>query len=178
MPTTSKPSTTDIAIRSSADLATLGELEDILIGAKEAPEVVDDPEEISREIVMQLLAAESDEELEAVGSAVGWRDLQGVPVEIRGFRWRPSSYEEGAPVFFIVQGIRMDNGDQVILTTGARNVLAQLCNMAKRGTLVGAVRVLRESEKPTARGYRPLWLVTPGSRPQEAAEEAPAASEA
>jgi hypothetical protein len=55
----------------------------------------------------------------------------------------------------------MDDGTPVVLTTGSANVLAQLVNMAKRGTLDGAIRMLVESDKPTARGFRPLWLVTP-----------------
>jgi hypothetical protein len=150
-----------IAVRKSTDVAELDELEQILLGAKELPEVVDDPAEISREIMAQLLAAESDEELETVGSATGWRELAGVPVEIRGFRWRPSAYEEGAAIFFVVNAIRLDTGERVVLTTGSGNILAQLCNMARRGTLVGAVRALEISETTTKQGFRPNWLRTP-----------------
>jgi hypothetical protein len=156
---TSKTTET-IAVRGSSDLAQLEDLEKLLLSG-ERPDVVDDPEEIGREIMMQLLAAESDEELESFGSATGWRDLEGVPVEIHGFRWRPSAYEEGANVFFVVNATRLDDGSRVVLTTGSQNVLAQLINMAKRGTLVGAKRMLTRAEKPTARGFYPLWLVTP-----------------
>lgn len=171
--------TTEIAVRSSSDLAQVEELEGILLGTKEVPEVVDDPAEIQREIMAQLLAAESDDELEQVGNAIGWRDLLGVPIEIQNFRWRPSSFEEGSPVFFVVQGTRLDTGERVALTTGSGNVLAQLANMAKRGTLVGAVRMAEQADTPTKSGFRPYWLRTPKNveglkKPAEAAEEAEA----
>lgn len=123
--------------------------------------MVDDPQEISREIIAQLLSAETDEELEQVGAATGWRELAGVPVQIEGFRWRPSAFEEGAPVFFVVTGTRLDTGERVVLTTGSGNVLAQLCNMAKRGTLQGAVRTVEIADKQTKSGFKPYWLRTP-----------------
>lgn len=138
----------------------LDEFDRILTTGEAPPEIVDDPNEISREIIMQLLAAETDEQLESFGAAVGWRELEGVPVEIRGFRWRRSDFEEGAAVYVIVNATRLDNGEAVVLTTGSANVMAALSNMARRGTLIGAVRVLERGEKTKA-GYYPLWLKTP-----------------
>lgn len=172
---------TEIAVRSSSELASLDELDSILLGGELNVEVVDDPELLSREIVAQLLAASSDAELESFGDAVGWREFavpksmagQGTPMELHGFRWRPSSYEEGAPVFFVVSATRLDTGDRVTLTTGSLNVLAQLSNMARRGTLVGAIRTLVEADKPTKRGFKPLWLITPGEVKKAAQAENP-----
>lgn len=168
--------TQTIAVRTSTDLASLDELEGILRGTLEAPEVMDDPAQIQAEIIEQLLAAESDAELESVGNATGWRDLLGVPVEIHGFRWRPSAFEEGSgpSVFFVVSATRLDTGEQVVLTTGSANVLAQLCNMARRGTLVGAVRMAKAAEKPTKSGFTPYSLVTPAGH-ETPAEEVEAA---
>lgn len=163
----------EIAVRNSTDLAAISELEQILLGEAEVPPVVDDPGEISKEIIAQLLSAESDEELEQVGAAIGWRDLPGVPVELHGFKWRPSSFEEGAPVFFVVSGTRLDTGEKVVLTTGSGNVLAQLANMAKRGTLIGAVRMVELADKPTKSGFKPYWLRTP---PASLVEKAKAGS--
>lgn len=161
----------EIEVRKSSDLAQVTELEQILLGEKEVPEVVDDPAQIQKEIMAQLLAAESDEELEQMGTAIGWRELLGVPIELHGFRWRPSAFEDGAPVFFVVQGTRLDTGEKVVLTTGSGNVLAQLTNMARRGTLTGAVRMLEASDKPTKQGFIPLWLRTPMQAQVEAAKE-------
>lgn len=164
----------ELAVRKSTDVAQLQELERILLGDAELPDVVDDPAEISKEIMAQLLAAESDEELEAVGTATGWRELAGVPMELHGFRWRPSTYEEGAPIFFVVNATRLDTGERVVLTTGSGNILAQLCNMARRDTLVGAIRALEIADTPTKQGFRPNWLRTPTGPMIEAAKEAAA----
>lgn len=151
---------TDIVVRKSNDLAQLSELERILL-TDEAVEVVDDPEQMSKEIMAQLLGAESDEELENFGNAQGWRDLEGVPMLIHNFRWRPSDFEEGASVYFVVDATRLDEGERVILTTGSRNVLAQLTNLAKRGRLPGAVRQITKAKKATRGGFFPLMLTTP-----------------
>ncbi len=163
--------TNDLAVRKSTDVAQLDELEKILLGDAELPDVVDDPAEISREIMAQLLAAESDEELEQVGTATGWRDLAGVPMELHGFRWRPSAFEEGAPIFFVVSATRLDTGERVVLTTGSGNILAQLCNMARRNTLVGSIRALEIADKQTKQGFRPNWLRTPTATMIENAKE-------
>lgn len=150
-----------IAVRKSTDVAQLDELEQMLLGTKDVPDVVDDPAEIQREIMAQLLDAKSDEELELVGQATGWRELPGVPMELHGFRWRPSTYEEGSPLFFVVDAVRLDTGQRVALTTGSGNILAQLTNMARRGTLVGSIRALEIADTQTKQGFRPNWLRTP-----------------
>ena len=168
---------TEIAVRKSTDVAALDELEGILLGEKDVPEVVDDPAEIQREIMAQLLGAETDEELEQVGNATGWRELAGVPMELHGFRFRPSIYEEGAPVFFVVDATRLDTGERVVLTTGSGNILAQLTNMARRGTLTGAIRALEIADTPTKQGFRPNWLRTPTGPMIEAAKEKAATGE-
>lgn len=156
---------TDLAVRSSSDLAAmpdvLAELERILITNERVEDVAseDDADRIASEIIAQILAAGSDKELDMMqGGAIGWRDLLGVPVELIGFRWRPSSFEDGSSLFFVVLGNRLDTGDPVILTTGARNVLAQLVNRAQRGTLTGAIVKLVEAPKATRNGFKPLWL--------------------
>lgn len=154
-------STQAIAVRKSTDVAQLDELEAMLLGTKEVPDVVEDPADIQREIMAQLLDAKSDEELELVGQATGWRELPGVPMQISGFRWRPSTYEEGSPLFFVIDAVRLDTGQRVALTTGSGNILAQLTNMARRGTLVGAIRALEIADTPTKQGFRPNWLRSP-----------------
>lgn len=148
-----------LALRSSRDVASLDQFEDAIIYGTQV-ELQEDPEAISRGILLQLQAAQSDFELEPA-EAEGWSELQGVPIEVRGFTWRPSEYtEEGSSVFVVVHGIRLDDGTPVVLTTGARNVLMQLSNLARRQRLP-VVRAVRESDKPTKNGFRPLWLYTP-----------------
>lgn len=149
-------------VHAHSDLASLDRLDEILLTGELNVEIVDDPNEISRQIVAQLLASESDEELQNFGNATGWRELPDVPMELHGFRWQASSFEgEGAPVYFIVSATNLESGERVTLTTGSMNVLAQLSNMARRGTLVGSVWMLHVADTPTKQGYRPLWLIQP-----------------
>lgn len=145
---------------------TVEEFMAILMDELEPPEISTDPEAISREIMQQLFDAESDADMEIVGNATSWQDLLGVPVELHGFRWRPSAYDQGAKVFVVVVANRMDNGEKVVLTTGAQNVLAALANFERRKRWPVVVRLL-ESEKETAKGFRPLWLEVLGNKPEE-----------
>jgi hypothetical protein len=147
-----------VAIRSSTDLAKLDEFEDAILNGTRI-EAFDDPETVSRAILLQLQAAQSNFELEPV-DAQGWAELEGVPIEVRGFSWRPSKYEEGSSVYTVVHGTRLDVGEPVVLTTSGRNVLMQLANLARRGQFP-CVRMLTENEEPTERGFHPLWLRTP-----------------
>lgn len=159
-----------LVVRSSSDLASLTELERVLLNDEEV-EFVDDPQAMQREITAQLLGAESDEELEAFGQAVGWQELLNVPVTIYGFRWRPSDFEEGASIYFIADVARQDTGERLAVTTGSRNVLAQLTNLAKRERLP-VTRYLAKSEKPTRGGFHPLWLRTPDDVEGEVVDDA------
>lgn len=146
-----------IEVRHSSSVAALDELDAILKGQKAAEMIVTDPEQITREIVAQLLAAETDEDLQ-IQQATPWQELAGVPVEIHSFTYRPSSFEEGAPVFVVVNGFRMDTGDRVVMTTGGYNILAQLSNLARRERFP-SIWKLEVAEKATTRGFHPLWLV-------------------
>lgn len=150
-----------VPVRSSLDLVSLNELAQ-LMRSNERVEVVDDPEQIAREIFEQILGAESTEELNQFGKAEGWRELEGVMVKLGAdFKWRPSTYTEGAAVFLVVPGEKvMPEGqlEPAILTTGSRNVIAQLMNLAARRVYKGALVELVRSEKPTKRGFYPLWL--------------------
>lgn len=148
------------AVMDHRNAASLDRLNEILLTGELETEVIDDPAEISRQIVAQLLGADSDLALQSFGEAEPWGEYLDVPMELHGFRWRKSEFEgEGAPVYFIVDAIKLDDGSRRILTTGSMSVLAQLSNMARRGTLEGGVWMLHEAEKPTRSGYKPRWLV-------------------
>jgi hypothetical protein len=161
---------------SSTDLATLDRLDEILLtGDLGGVEIVDDPDEIRRSIVQQLLAAEDDAQLQDFGNAEPWGNYFDVPMELESFTWRTSTIEgEGSPVYFIVAANDLEAGVRRVLTTGSSNVLAQLSNMARRGTLAGSVWMLHEADKATARGYKPHWLVQPEAVKQAARDRAAA----
>jgi len=154
-----KTQTQEVALQDTDALSLDRFDEALLTGAIEGGSVQQDPAELTRQIVAQLLAASSDEELEQFGNALPWRDLLNVPVEIRNFKWMESSFEgDGPAVYVVVQATRLDTGDPVTLTNGSMNVMAALSNMARRGSLIGAIRVLVEADKATKAGFKPLWL--------------------
>lgn len=158
------PEVLPATVRTSSDLAALNELEAILLNMDDArrtlTDIQEDPREAERQIIAQLLAAETDDDLEVVGNAEGWAELEGVPVEIRGFRWRPSEYKEGPPVYCVVFGNRVDDGSAVVLTTGSAGIMAQLCNLARRERIPGVIRKLQRADKATKGGFYPLRLVS------------------
>lgn len=167
----------------------LVELEAILLGEIEPPTQETDAEAASMEIVRQILGAQTEAEVEAFGTAIGWRELatrfvahdglkkqDGLPVELIDFAWRPSEYEDGAPVFFVVRATALGDheatgvtvGDSLILTIGSLNILAQMVawdRLARegKGRLRGRVVVAVETEKATKGGYWPMHLETPAS---------------
>lgn len=158
-------------VRSSHDSAALDEFRQLIFDPEmEVPELSDDPDAVSREIVAQILAAESDEDIYSVGNATGWRELEGVPVEIRGFRWRRSSLEEGGNMYVVVNAFALDDGQALVLTTGGRTVLAQLYALARTGKLPGEQVRLVKAKKQTANGFFPLQLERVGHRDEVSAE--------
>lgn len=167
------------AVMDHTNQQSLDRLDEILLTGELEVEIIDDPAEISRQIVAQLLAAGDDLALQQFGEAEPWGDYLNVPMELHGFRWRKSEFEgEGAPIYFIVDAIKLDDGSRRVLTTGSMSVLAQLSNMARRSTLVGGVWMLTEAEKPTRAGFKPRWLVQPPEVVEEAKARAAAAAQA
>jgi hypothetical protein len=148
-----------MVVRRSTDIIAIDELERALRDGTMPAEVERNPEDVSREIIAQLLDAESDEELERL-EAEPWGGLVGVPFEIHGFVWRPSSFDEGQPVFLVVRALRMDDGSPHVLTTGSGQVMAQLVNLAKRGSLPCVRELASDTTKSQHTVY---WLKTPDS---------------
>ena len=158
-------------VRRSVDLQAVSELEQALLSGKAPVEVSQDPEDVAREIIAALLAAESDEELERL-EAEGWGEHEGVPFEIVDFAWRHSSFFEGQPVFLVVRALSMVDGTPHILTTGSGQVMAQLANLAKRNRLP----VIRELASADTKSNRTVyWLKTPDDIAAARREEAMAA---
>ncbi len=158
----SAPDSKAVVVRHASDLTSgnasvIAELENALLTGEAPAEVMADPEDVSRAIIEQLLAAESDEQLERL-EAEPWGDHVGVPFNIIDFVWRPSSYEDGQAVFLVVRAESVADGSPHVLTTGSGQVMAQLANLAKRDRLP-AIRELATAE--TKSKHNVYWLATP-----------------
>ena len=148
----------------AATPAVIEELEQALLSGQVPVDVSRDPEDVQREMIASLLAAESDEELERV-EAEGWGEYVGVPFEILDFVWRPSSFDEGQPVFLVVRALNLVTGAPHVLTTGSAQVMATLANLAKRDSLP-AIRELA-SATTKEKGRTVYWLKTPDAVAEE-----------
>lgn len=119
----------------------------------------EDAEQASRDIVMQILNAKDVESVFEGADTTPARDLLGVPIRILSAKAKRSAYEGGATMFLLIDAVRLDqeSGEVIKVTTGARNIMAQLYRLTQLNALPVAC-VIVESERPTAEGYRPLWL--------------------
>lgn len=162
--TTAAPST-ELEVRRQAEMARLDELETILLtGEIEDEQEVDEETrkvqaaEMYRAILAEILSAESDQGVQRNSEATGWASLEGVPIELHDFHWQRSTFDgDGPPIYFVVTGHRLDEGESVVLTTGSATIMAQLVNLKKRGTLAGSVWKLVKGEK-TRGNFVPLHL--------------------
>lgn len=83
--------------------------------------------------------------------------LVGVELAIHTISRHASSYEDGLGVFLVAHAKRLDDGREVVFSTGSISVVAQLV----RAYMLGAFplyAILRQSDKPTKRGYYPQHL--------------------
>ncbi len=117
-----------------------------------------DPEVVSRMIVERILSAETFEEAFAPQKLPAWRDVAlDRTVLVQGFHLNNSTMPEGqgAAIYAIVDLVDTATGEQMTVTCGGRNVLAQLIKSLEKGWLGRPVRM---TSKATAEGYRVLWL--------------------
>lgn len=157
------PDSKEIAVRTSADLKNVDLILEILRGnepIEKLPKAEVDAKVAQKQIFERAIAAEDDDELENMGSSTPWQDLAGIPVQILGFDAVVSEKKDGGgpPLFSVVDVQRGDTGEYVTVTNGSWGVWSSLINLAKRGQIPGAVRVL-EIGKETKSGGAPQSLV-------------------
>lgn len=116
-----------------------------------------DPIEAQRQIVERIMQAGDIDALLGESTAVGARDLLDEPLHLLGFRVAKSDFEDGLQYFAVIDAVTIKNGEKIIVTCGATNVLAQLYTAQARGFFPFDAR-FAEPEKATAAGYKPLWL--------------------
>lgn len=129
-------------------------------------EVIEDPVAVQREILRRIFAAETIGDLDETSGATPWRELLDVPIEVERVEVRRSRFQQGAAIFAVVHGYRLDEGEPVVLTTSGMNPLAKLLKAQSEGWLPWKVRMVTLAE--TANGYKPLDLVSAGSAKRSA----------
>lgn len=153
----------ELVLRGSADMATLDILKEILRGNAEVKDykfVDQTGSEAQQSIMERILNATDDDEAENIGGAMGWQKYLGVPMEIQSFRPLPSEKDGEGPAFYLLCELtNMMTGDELAVSIGSWGVIAQLINLAERGRIPGAIRILEKGEETKA-GRNPLRLVS------------------
>jgi hypothetical protein len=116
-----------------------------------------DPAQVSLDIIGRILNATTVDDVLGGGGATPARDFLGVPFTLTGVRFNRSDFGEAGPAFYaLLEGADTD-GVKVVITCGARNVIAQAWKLRDMGALPVALQ-LAESDRTTKRGYKVMWL--------------------
>lgn len=132
-------------------------VETALVEGTELP-MDESPEAAARAIVEQILASPDVDSVFSTFAATPISDLLGIPLEVRGVKWNRSSFDNGAPVFAVVNAVRLDSGEAVTATCGGRSVMAAFYAFGRMNAYPVRLAVI-ESPNPTKEGYRPYRIV-------------------
>lgn len=140
-----------------AELTQAGlDLLDVLEGKAQPAPV--DPAALNVRITKQMLEATTPEEALNAGKTYSFEDgLFGVPVEVRDVWLRPSSLKGDSPVFALIDGYRLDEGEELIITCSAMQVMRTLCVYKVKGWLPTTFKVNKQ-ENATAAGFTPYTI--------------------
>lgn len=115
------------------------------------------PDEIALDIIKRILDAQSVDDVLGGAGAIHSRDYLRKPFKLTDVRFNESSFEGDGPSFYgLLEGADPD-GVKVVITCGARNVIAQAWKLKDMGALPVDVE-LAEASRETAAGFRPMWL--------------------
>lgn len=116
-----------------------------------------DADQVSIDIIARILEASDAAGVLGREEAAHARDVLDVPLMLRDVRFNRSTFEDSTTAFYSLLDCVNVDGEPVLVTCGAKNVIAQAWRLKDLGALPIAV-VLREAPKETAAGYKPMWL--------------------
>lgn len=127
------------------------------LAAAEEQTAETNPDEVALDIIRRVLDANTVDDVLGGAGAIHARDYLGRPFALRAVKFNRSNYDGAGPQFYAVLEGADENGEKVVITCGARNVLAQAWKLDDMGALPVQVQ-LEEAPNPTEAGYRPMWL--------------------
>lgn len=116
-----------------------------------------DPDQVSIDIIARILEATSVDDVLGGGSLTHAREFLNVPFTLTNVRFNKSQYDGEGPAFYAVLEGADPQGEKVLVSCGARNVIAQAWKLRDMDALPVQVQ-LAEAERPTAAGYKVMWL--------------------
>ena len=140
-------------------------------GVEGAQLQVVDAKQAADAIVARILAAETAEQALTPQKTIGAREMVGVPLRFVGVQWLNSKYDNGPGVYALAQAFDLRDGSQVLVTSSARNAMAQLFKCQTLGAFPQDGTFVEGSE--TTDHFVPMWIESLGgaigSGPDEAA---------
>lgn len=144
----------------SAELVNYGSVEAALLDP--SVQIADDPDRSAREIIEQILRAESADDVLARAEAIHARDMLDEPFVALGVRFLNSDFAgEGMSIYAVIDG-STKAGERIVVTCGARNVVAQLHRLGTLGSFPIPVMIV-ESGRARPGQSAPMRLVKPDS---------------
>ena len=120
-------------------------------------------------IILQLLNAQTIDDLNAPWEATSGRSLAGKRLAIRGVTQRESSFNDGTGIFLVADATDTATGEAATFTTSAISVVLQLARIHQLGMFPVIAEVV-VAERPTERGFYPyhLRIVAAGNKQGQA----------
>lgn len=144
---------------SSTALATRGEDTDLIMGAV-LPEI-EDSEEAQRSIVASILQAEDVAALFTDRSTTATKDVVGIPIRVFDVSLRVGEIDGKDGTYMLINAADLENGEAIVLNTGAPNIMATLWRAKQLGALPMEVSV-QEVGRARAGRNAPLGLKPEG----------------
>jgi hypothetical protein len=119
-------------------------------------QINDDPAAVAASIVASILAAPDAESVLQQASTTAAEDVLGQRLLIRGQRFNKSDKADGPGFYALIDAVN-DDGEVMLITCGARNVMAQIYRLSELNALPCHAAIVQQ-EKPTAAGFYPMSL--------------------
>lgn len=107
-------------------------------------------------ILLAILATSDPDDIDAPWRGQGMRSLAGEQLTIHGIRWARSAFPEGLGIFLICD-VTLADGERTVVTTGSKNIVAQLVMRHLADAWPVTVTVV-EDESRTNPGRKPMHL--------------------
>lgn len=128
----------------TAELVPYGDIEQALLTPGVAIE--DTPTDAARQIVQDILDATTAEEVLTEAEVIHARDIIDEPFVALSVRLLNSAYDgEGIAIYAVIEAAD-DAGEPMIITCGARNVVAQLWQLSRLNSLPRRVKIVERGK--------------------------------
>lgn len=120
--------------------------------------VIDTSANAIEDIVGRVLDAETVDDVLADDSAIGADEILNVPIQVWSVKVNESDVQGALPFYCVIEGVRQDTGENVVVTCGSVKVCTQLMKLDRMKAFPVVVKIVKK-DKATLAGYYPLALV-------------------